>query len=77
MDSPKIGNGKASASPDREMRGFRPQNTQNGVIKVEPPRREDMQPSYAQILQGETEAETHGWYGSMSKSRVYSRHLSY
>ena len=61
--------GKRSASPDHEMnRGFQPKNATNGVIKVQPPRREDLQPSYAQQLQGETEAETHGWYGSMSKS---------
>ncbi|KAK5954062.1 hypothetical protein OHC33_004633 [Knufia fluminis] len=42
--------------------GFRPQN--GGVIKVQPPRREDLQPSYAQTLQGDEEA-THGWYGGM------------
>jgi erythrocyte band 7 integral membrane protein len=70
MDSPKLDNGKGSASPERTDRGFRPtaNGGQNGIIKVQPPRREDLQPSYAQTLQGETEAETHGWYGSMSKS---------
>lgn len=46
--------------------GFRPQR--GGAIKVEPPRREDLQPSYAQKLQGDEE-EAHGWYGSMSESR--------
>ena len=67
MDSPNFDNGKGSASPERVDRGFRPTNAANGIIKVQPPRREDLQPSYAQMLQGETEAETHGWYGAMSK----------
>ena len=44
--------------------GFRPQH--GGVIKVQPPRREDLQPSYAQTLQTD-ENEAHGWYGSMSE----------
>lgn len=40
-----------------------------GMISVQPPRREDLQPAYAQTLQGESEdAGTHGWYGSMSMS---------
>jgi len=53
--------GKASADGS----GFRPKN--NGIIKVQPPRREDLQPSYAQTLHGdESEAEMHGWYGGMS-----------
>lgn len=38
----------------------------NNIIKVEPPRREDLQPSYAQIIKPDTEdASQHGWYGSM------------
>lgn len=33
---------------------------------MQPPRREDLQPSYAQTLHGdESEAEMHGWYGGM------------
>lgn len=67
MDSPKFDTGKGSASPERGDRGFRPTHAANGTIKVQPPRREDLQPSYAQMLQGETEAETHGWYGAMSR----------
>jgi erythrocyte band 7 integral membrane protein len=36
------------------------------IIKVQPPRREDLQPSYAQAIQPDTEDEsTHGWYGGM------------
>lgn len=44
--------------------GFKPQH--NGLIVVQPPRREDLQPSYAQTLQGD-EDTNHGWYGVMSK----------
>jgi len=62
MDSPRnsnLDNGKTPTPPV----GFRPQN--GGVIKVQPPRREDLQPSYALMLQGEADTENHGWYGSM------------
>ena len=35
-----------------------------GVVKVQPPRREDLQPSYAQVIKADTEDESqHGWYG--------------
>lgn len=38
----------------------------NPIVKVQPPRREDLQPSYAQIIKPDTEdASQHGWYGSM------------
>lgn len=38
------------------------------MVDVQPPRREDLQPSYAKVL-GDAEAESdHGFYGSMSKS---------
>ncbi|KAF7508178.1 hypothetical protein GJ744_009475 [Endocarpon pusillum] len=53
-------NGKAPAQSGNV--GFRPANS--GIVKVQPPRREDLQPSYAQTLVFETEA-VHGWYGSM------------
>jgi len=48
--------------------GFRPANTpgrDNPLINVEPPKREDLQPSYAQTLAGESDQGAHGWYGSM------------
>ncbi|KAH0542796.1 hypothetical protein FGG08_002844 [Glutinoglossum americanum] len=50
--------------------GFRPNNPggsrrDNPILRVERPRREDLQPSYAQTFQGETDAGSHGWYGSM------------
>ncbi|KZF25255.1 hypothetical protein L228DRAFT_207571 [Xylona heveae TC161] len=36
------------------------------MLAVQPPRREDLQPSYAQTIRSETEdASAHGWYGSM------------
>jgi hypothetical protein len=35
-------------------------------VKVQPPRREDLQPSYAREIKPDTEDETaHGWYGGM------------
>lgn len=38
----------------------------NPIMQVEPPRREDLQPSYAQVIKPDTEdASQHGWYGSM------------
>lgn len=46
--------------------GFRPTHNA-GLVTVQPPRREDLQPSYAQVLVGD-EGHDHGWYGSMSKS---------
>lgn len=57
-------NGTSSPNP---AVGFRPAN--GGVIKVQPPRREDLQPSYAQTLQGDEETN-HGWYGGMSESAI-------
>lgn len=65
MTTSSIENGKTPMS-----NGFRPSGPGApgaGLINVQPPRREDLQPSYAQLLQGESEdATTHGWYGSMS-----------
>jgi len=40
-------------------------NPRMGPIMVQPPRREDLQPSYAQTLQGESDSGSHGWYGGM------------
>lgn len=64
-------NGK-SATPPTVNGGFRPTNpggAASNMINVQPPRREDLQPAYAQTLQGESEdAGSHGWYGSMSTS---------
>lgn len=39
------------------------------IIHVEPPRREDLQPSYARVIKADTEDESqHGWYGNMINS---------
>lgn len=36
------------------------------LIKVQPPRREDLQPSYSQTIQPDTDDDpSHGWYGGM------------
>jgi hypothetical protein len=36
------------------------------IIKVQPPRREDLQPSYASVIQPyDADADTNGWYGGM------------
>lgn len=48
--------------------GFRngaPGANNGKLIDVQPPKREDLQPSYAQML-GESDTGAHGWYGSMS-----------
>jgi hypothetical protein len=52
--------------------GFRPTHnvpgrSDNPIMNVEPPRREDLQPSYAQTLVAD-DAASHGWYGKMSMS---------
>jgi erythrocyte band 7 integral membrane protein len=46
--------------PSRSTAG----RSDNPLVHVEPPRREDLQPSYAQVLQGD-DVSAHGWYGSM------------
>lgn len=38
------------------------------LIKVQPPRREDLQPSYARNIHADTDDNSHGWYGSMINS---------
>ena len=62
---------KAATPPETSSNGnsgFRPtRNADGALIKVQPPRREDLQPSYAQMLPAATEdAGMHGWYGTMS-----------
>jgi len=56
-DAPKT-NGKAPVNG--------PNGLDSGLIKVQPPRRQDLQPSYAQVIKPDAqEVEAHGWYGSM------------
>lgn len=46
------------------------------IIKVQPPRREDLQPSYARIIQpDDADADTNGWYGSMVSADMSSVYL--
>jgi hypothetical protein len=63
--------GSKPGGPAAVNGGFRPSHTpgrsDNPIVSVQPPRREDLQPSYAQVLVGD-EGQSHGWYGSMSKS---------
>ncbi|KAF2083486.1 membrane protease subunit, stomatin/prohibitin like protein [Saccharata proteae CBS 121410] len=57
-------NGKAPLSSDAS--GSR---SVDPIVKVQPPRREDLQPSYAQVIKPDTEDESqHGWYGAMINS---------
>jgi hypothetical protein len=35
------------------------------IVRVQPPRREDLQPSYARVIKGDESEDAHGWYGSM------------
>ena len=36
------------------------------MVKVQPPRREDLQPSYGRVIKpDDADEESHGWYGSM------------
>jgi hypothetical protein len=47
------------------------------VIKVQPPRREDLQPSYARVIKpDDADADTNGWYGSMVRLHFHLRHTS-
>ncbi|WPH00238.1 stomatin family protein [Acrodontium crateriforme] len=56
-------NGKA---PIKMNGGRSPRDPADPIINVQPPRREDLQPSYAKILKPDTEDDSqHGWYGSM------------
>jgi len=49
--------------------GYRAHRADEPLTRVEPPRREDLQPSYAQVLKPDTEdAGTNGWYSSMIDS---------
>lgn len=44
----------------------RPTDTNGNPLIVEPPRKEDLQPSYARVISGDDDAGDHGWYGGMS-----------
>ena len=59
-----VTNGKAPEQPESSTDiGFRPQP----IVKVQPARLEDLQPSYAQVMRHADGNEAgHGWYASMS-----------
>jgi regulator of protease activity HflC (stomatin/prohibitin superfamily) len=60
--------GKSATPPaGSTQNGFRPSNqAASPITNIVKPRREDLQPSYAQLLGPEEEiAGMHGWYGSM------------
>ncbi|KAF2123407.1 hypothetical protein P153DRAFT_371727 [Dothidotthia symphoricarpi CBS 119687] len=53
-------NGKAPVN------GSGPARLNEPLVKVQPPRREDLQPSYAKVIEADdADADTHGWYGGM------------
>ncbi|KAI9666427.1 MAG: hypothetical protein M1821_004363 [Bathelium mastoideum] len=56
------GNGKAHAN----LQNGTGDNHRDNLVLVQPPRKQDLQPSYAAILNPETEdASASGWYGGM------------
>lgn len=54
-------NGKAPI--DSDSGNHVPRN--EPIIHVEPPRREDLQPSYARVIKADDDDSTQGWYGGM------------
>lgn len=57
----------AKAPLNGQPNGTRREDGNNSpIVKVQPPRREDLQPSYAQVIKPDSEdASQHGWYGGM------------
>ena len=61
------------ASNSAPSGGARSTNTESPLITVQPAKRTDLQPSYAQVLEEDpNDASTTGWYGSMSMHHRYS-----
>ncbi|PSN64425.1 hypothetical protein BS50DRAFT_602127 [Corynespora cassiicola Philippines] len=43
-----------------------PRRADDPLVKVQPPRREDLQPSYARVIKpDDADADSHGWYSAM------------
>jgi len=60
---------KADAGTNGTFRAFNnPGSSSNPMVIVQPPKREDLQPSYAQTITHDIDASGHGWYGSMINS---------
>lgn len=62
------------SAPVENKNGKAPQGSddrnQNGLVNVQPPRAEDLQPSYARQIQPTAESPAaHGWYAGFSKSQ--------
>lgn len=65
-EGPLPGAGGYLASNSAPSGGARSTNTESPLITVQPAKRSDLQPSYAQILEEDpNDASTTGWYGSM------------
>ncbi|KAJ4303306.1 hypothetical protein N0V90_002199 [Kalmusia sp. IMI 367209] len=46
-----------------------PRRADEPLVKIQPPRREDLQPSYARAIKpDDAETDDHGWYGAMVNS---------
>ena len=59
-------NGKAPMPINGTNGGAPARNPGEPVVKVQPPRREDLQPSYAKVIEpDDADADSHGWYGGM------------
>ncbi len=57
-----------SAPGEQSFHNGDPGATASNLITVQPQRREDLQPSYAKTLQGESDDDpSHSWYGTMCK----------
>ncbi|KAI9846659.1 MAG: hypothetical protein M1837_003714 [Sclerophora amabilis] len=57
-----------SNGPSQISGGYRRAQPSTAIAHVEPPRREDLQPSYASVMGDSEDAGSHGWYGSMINS---------
>lgn len=56
-----LGNGVNGAGSSTAKR-----NIDEPLVKIQPPRREDLQPSYARAIKpDDADADDHGWYGAM------------
>lgn len=64
MASHRKGYGHAHAHA--HVTGAPSTSTHEPIVTVQPPRREDLQPSYAQVLVDD-DGTKHGWYGAMSE----------
>lgn len=62
--------GKQPATSGSSQQGFR----QQAAMTVEPPRQEDLQKSYATVV--DSNASPKGWYGSMSTFSLSSPSLA-